>query len=182
MRERSALYGVIAEFASPDELLAAARRARDAGYRRLTAYSPFPIDELPEALGYSEGTGIRPIVLLGGIVGALSGYLLQWWTSAVDYPINVGGRPYNSWQMFVPIVFEMMVLFGALFGLVGLFVLNGLPMPYHPVFNVPGFEGATRDRFFLCVEAEDPNFDRQETRRFMESLGAVTVADVELRK
>ena len=178
MRERLALYGVIAEFASPDELLAAARRARAAGYRRLTAYSPFPIDELPEALGYSEGTGIRPIVLVGGIVGAISGYLLQWWTSAVDYPINVGGRPYNSWQMFVPIVFEMMVLFGALFGLVGLFVLNGLPMPYHPVFNVPGFEGATRDRFYLCVEARDPRFDRDDARRFLMTLDPLEVSDV----
>jgi hypothetical protein len=178
MRERSALYGVIAEFDSPAALLAAARRARAAGYRRLTAYSPFPIDELPEALGYSEGTGIRPIVLLGGIVGALSGYLLQWWTSAVDYPINVGGRPYNSWQMFIPIVFEMMVLFGALFGLVGLFVLNGLPMPYHPVFNVPGFEGATRDRFYLCVEARDPRFDRDDARRFLLTLEPLEVSDV----
>ena len=178
MRERSALYGVIAEFASPDELLAAARRARDAGYRRLAAYSPFPIDELPEALGYGEGTGIRPIILVGGILGALSGYLLQSWTSAVDYPINVGGRPYNSWQMFVPIVFEMMVLFGALFGLVGLFVLNGLPLPYHPVFNVSGFEGATRDRFFLCVEARDPRFDRDDARRFLLTLEPLEVSDV----
>jgi Protein of unknown function (DUF3341) len=178
MRERSPLYGVIAEFDSPAALLVAARRARAAGYRRLTAYSPFPIDDLPEALGYSESTGIRPIVLVGGIVGALSGYLLQWWTSAVDYPINVGGRPYNSWQAFVPIVFELMVLFGALSALVGLFVLNGLPMPYHPVFNVPGFEGATRDRFFLCIQARDPRFDRDDARRFLATLDPLEVSDV----
>ncbi|MBX5490289.1 MAG: DUF3341 domain-containing protein [Chloroflexi bacterium] len=176
--ERSELYGVIAEFTSPEELLAAARRARAAGYRRLTAYSPFPIDDLPEALGYSEGTGIRPIVLAGGILGALSGYLLQWWTAAVDYPINVGGRPYNSWQAFIPITFELMVLFASLFALVGLLALNGLPMPYHPVFNVPGFDGATRDRFFLCIEARDPRFEPDAARRFLASLRPIEVSDV----
>jgi hypothetical protein len=176
--EQSALYGVMAEFDSADALLGAARRARAAGYRRLTAYSPFPIDDLPEALGYSERTGIRPIILAGGVLGALTGYLLQWWTSSVDYPINVGGRPYNAWQAFVPITFELMVLFAALFAVVGLLALNGLPMPYHPVFNVPAFVGATRDRFFLCVESRDPRFDPDATRRFLASLHPLEVSDV----
>ena len=176
--DQSELYGMLAEFRGPEELLAAARRAREAGYRRVNAYSPFPIDELPEMLGYSEGTGVRPIVLIGGIAGAVTGYVMQWWIAAIDYPINVGGRPYNSWQMFIPITFELMVLFASLSALVGMLALNGLPMPYHPVFNAPTFDRATSDRFFLCIESHDPHFNPEATRRFLESLEPIEVSDV----
>ena len=176
--DQAALYGLMAEFHGPEELLAAARRTREAGYRQVNAYSPFPIEELPEVLGYGEGTLVRPIVLIGGLVGALTGYLMQWWIAAIDYPINVGGRPYNAWQAFIPITFELMVLFASLSALIGMLALNGLPMPYHPVFNVPGFDRATRDRFFLCIESGDPRFEREATRRFLESLDAIEVSDV----
>ena len=173
-----ALYGLMAEFGGPEELLAAARRARQAGYQRLTAYSPFQVEGLAETLGHGEGTGARPIILIGGLVGAVTGFVMQWWIAAVDYPINVGGRPYNSWQMFIPITFEMMVLFAAIAGLVGLLALNGLPRPYHPVFNVPEFARASSDRFFLCVRANDPRFDFETTRALLESLGPIGVSSV----
>lgn len=175
--DRAALHGLMAEFDSAAALLAAVRRVREAGYRRIDAYSPFPIEELAEALEFHDSR-VRVIILIGGIVGAVTGYLMQWWMAAVDYPINVGGRPYNSWQAFIPIIFELMVLFAAISGLVGMLALNGLPMPYHPVFNVLAFDRATRDRFFLCVQARDPRFDLEATRRFLESLQPIGVFDV----
>jgi hypothetical protein len=175
--ERAELHGLMAEFASPEELLAATRRARDAGYRQLDAYSPFPVEGLSDALGFRRA-GVRPIVLVGGILGAATGYALQWWTMAVDFPINVGGRPYNSLPAFIPITFELMVLFGSLFALVGMLALNGLPMPYHPVFNVAAFDRASRDRFFLCIRTRDPRFHPDATRRFLEGLRPIGVFDV----
>lgn len=175
--DRTALHGLMAEFGSAEALLAAVHRVRAAGYRRIDAYSPFPIEELAEALDFHDSR-VRVIILIGGIVGAVTGYLMQWWMAAVDYPINVGGRPYNSWQAFIPIIFELMVLFASISGLVGMLALNGLPMPYHPVFNVPAFDRATRDRFFLCVQARDPRFDPEETRRLLESLQPIGVFDV----
>ncbi len=175
--DRAALHGLMAEFGSAEALLAAVHRVRAAGYRRIDAYSPFPIEELAEALDFHDSR-VRVIILIGGIVGAVTGYLMQWWMAAVDYPINVGGRPYNSWQAFIPIIFELMVLFASISGLVGMLALNGLPMPYHPVFNVPAFDRATRDRFFLCVQARDPRFDPEETRRLLESLQPIGVFDV----
>ena len=175
--ERVPLHGLMAEFATPEDLLAATRRARAAGYRQLDAYSPFPVEGLSDALDFRR-TGVRPIVLVGGLLGALTGYALQWWTMAVDFPINVGGRPYNSLPAFIPITFELMVLFGALFALVGMLALNGLPMPYHPVFNVPGFALASRNRFFLCIQADDPLFNLDETRAFLASLEPRRIIDV----
>ena len=172
------LYGLIAEFDDPDTLVAASRRAVHEGYKKLDAYTPFPIEELHEALDLHQ-TKVPLIVLLGGIIGGLSGYGLQYWASAVAYPLNIGGRPLHSWPAFIPVTFEMTVLFGALFGVFGMLALNKLPMPYHPVFNAPRFALATRDRFFLCIEAADPKFDLGATRAFLESFAPREVTEVE---
>ena len=172
------LYGLMAEFDNPDTLVAASRRAQQEGYRKLDAYTPFPIEELHEAIGVHH-TQVPLLVLMGGIVGGLTGYGLQYWVSAVAYPLNVGGRPLHSWPAFIPVTFEMTVLFAACTAVFGMLALNKLPQPYHPVFNAPRFALATRDRFFLCIEAADPRFDRQATRRFLESFDPREVTDVE---
>lgn len=172
------LYGLMAEFDNPTDLVAAARKTYAAGYRRINGYSPFPIEELTEAIGYHH-TRLPIIVLIGGIIGGLGGYLMQYWMEAIDYPINVGGRPFHSWPAFIPITFETTVLCAALSAVFGMLALNGLPRPYHPVFNAPNFALATRDRFFFVIEANDPKFDYAEVRRFMESLGSREVNDVE---
>ncbi len=170
-------HGLMAEFDRPDALVAAAARARQEGYRRFDAYTPFPIEELHEAMGVHQ-TRVPLLVLVGGIVGALTGFGLQYWVSVVAYPLNVGGRPFNSWPAFVPVTFEMTVLVAALTAVFGMLALNRLPMPYHPVFNTPRFALATRDRFFLCIEAADPKFDRDLTRSFLQRLTPREVSDV----
>ena len=172
------VYGLVGEFATPEELLEAARQARSAGYRRLEAYTPFPVHGLVEALDFHQ-THIPLVVLLGGIVGGLGGYFLQYWANVIDYPLNVGGRPLHSWPAFIPVTFELTILIAALAAVFGMLVLNGLPMPYHPLFNVPRFALVARDRFFLCIEARDPKFDRNETRRFLESVAACDITEVE---
>ncbi|MBI2876768.1 MAG: DUF3341 domain-containing protein [Candidatus Tectomicrobia bacterium] len=168
----------MAEFDDPDDLLAAAQRTHQEGYRRMDAYTPFPVHGLAEAIGFHQ-TRVPLIVLIGGILGTLGGYLLQYWVSAVAYPLNIGGRPYHSWPAFIPVTFEVMVLVAAFSAVIGMLALNGLPQPYHPVFNVPQFQRASRDRFFLVIEAADPQFDREGTKRFLEGLGPRTVAEVE---
>jgi ActD protein len=178
MTRRPPIYGLLAEFSEPNELIAAARQARAAGYTRMDAYTPFPIEAVAEALGIHHNR-LPLIVLLGGIVGCVSGLGLEYWTSVIDYPINVGGRPLFSLPSFIPITFETTVLVAALSAVLGMLALNGLPMPYHPVFNVPRFALATRDRFFLCIEAADPRFDREDTRRFLERLVPREVSEVE---
>lgn len=172
------LYGLMAEFASPEALVAAARRAREEGYREVDGYTPYPIEELNEALGLHHSK-LPLIVLIGGILGAVGGFLLQYWTSVIAYPVNVGGRPFNSWPAFIVPTFECTILAAALAAVLGMFFLNGLPMPYHPVFNVPRFALASRDRYFLVIKVLDPRFDREATRRFLETLGPTEVADVE---
>ncbi len=172
------LYGLMAEFDSPDALVAAARRTQEGGYRKFDAYTPFPIEELHEAID-AHRTAVPLLVLIGGIVGGLSGYGLEYWVSIVAYPLNIGGRPFHSWPAFIPITFEMTVLFAALTAVFGMLALNRLPEPYHPVFNAPRFALATRDRFFLCIESADAKFDTAATRRFLESLGPREVTDVE---
>jgi len=175
----AAIYGLLAEFDDPNELVAAAHRAYGEGYRVMDAYSPLPIEELHDAIGFHH-TRLPLIVLIGGIVGCVGGYLLQWWASAVAYPINVGGKPFHSWPAFIPITFECTILGAALAAVLGMLALNGLPQPYHPVFNVPRFARASRNRFFLCIEARDAKFDLEGTRTFLETLGpreVTTVAD-----
>ncbi|HEY0385066.1 MAG TPA: DUF3341 domain-containing protein [Pyrinomonadaceae bacterium] len=173
------LYGLMAEFDNPTDLVAAAREAYEAGYRKINGYSPFPIEALQEAIGFHK-TGMPLIVLIGGIVGAVLGYGMQYYLAAVDYPLNVGGRPNHSWPSFIPITFEMTVLCAALAAVFGMLALNGLPQPYHPVFNAPNFELASRDRFFLAIEAKDPLFEYEKTLEFMKSLNAREVVDVEV--
>jgi len=174
---RQPVYGLMAEFEDPNHLVAAAHRAREAGYRRMDAYSPLPIEELHEAIGFHD-TKLPMIVLIGGLVGCLAGYLLQYWVSTMAYPINVGGKPLNSWPAFIPVTFECTILGAALSAVLGMLGLNGLPQPYHPVFNVARFALASRNRFFLCIEARDRKFDLAETRRFLETLEAKEVSVV----
>jgi ActD protein len=179
LKTTSAIYGLMAEFEDPTTLVAAAQHAHREGYRIMDAYSPFPIEELHEALG-SHHTRLPLIVLIGGLCGCLGGYGLQYWASAMAYPINVGGKPLHSWPAFIPITFECTILAAALSAVFGMLALNGLPMPYHPVFNVPRFALASRNRFFLCIEAKDPKFDLERTRKFLETLHpreVTTVAD-----
>jgi len=175
--EAPRLYGLLGEFDSAEHLLRATRRASAAGYRAMDAYAPFPVDGLSEALGF-RSRAMPLIGLIGGMVGAASGYGLQFFIHVVSLPINVGGRPLNSWPAFVPVTFEMAVLFAALSLLFGLLVLNGHPEPYHPVFNVQAFARASRDRFFLCLQADDARFDAETAGRFLEEVGAREVSAV----
>jgi hypothetical protein len=175
---RIPLYGLMAEFRSPESLLAAARRASGEGFKRMDAYTPFPVEGLAEAIGFHR-TRVPLIVLIGGIVGCLGGFFLQYWVAVIDYPLNVGGRPLNSWPAFIPVTFEMTILVAALSAFLGVLALNGLPMPYHPVFNVEQFELASRNRFFLCIEAADALFDRDRTAKFLEGLKPEGVYEVD---
>src|SRR5256885_11404278 len=177
-REKPRIYGLMAEFTSPEELLEAARRAFAAGFRKMDAYSPFPVDGLAEAIGFHRSR-VPLIVLSGGILGCLGGFFLQYWLAVIDYPINVGGRPLNSWPSFIPVTFELTILIAALSAFFGVLALNGLPMPYHPGFNVERFQLARPNRFFLCIESRDTKFDPDTTRRFMESLNPQGVYEVE---
>lgn len=174
----ASLYGLMAEFNDPDALLDATRAASKAGYKNMDAYSPLPVHGLSEALGQSYSK-LPWIVFCGGIIGALTGFGLEYWVSVIAFPINVGGRPMNSWPAFIPIMFEVTILFSALTTVISLFALNKLPMPYHPVFNAPGFDRASTDRFFLCIEATDPAFDVGKTRQFLEEQGPNAVSEVE---
>lgn len=175
--EEKTLYGLMAEFEEHEQLVEAARRAYAGGYREMDAYSPFPVEGLAEALG-REGSLVPLFTLLGGMAGGLGGYFMEWYSMARLYPFNVGGRPLNSWPNFIPVTFELTVLIASLSALTAMLMLNRLPCPYHPVFNVPEFERASIDRFFLCIEAEDPKFERDSTWKFLESLGPVKVSEV----
>lgn len=172
------LYGLAAEFAGPDDLLQAARGAREAGYTRMDAYTPYPIEELSETVE-PHRSKVPLVTLIGGIIGGLTGFFLQYWTQVYVYPMNIGGRPHNSWPSFIVVTFEMTILFAAISAVVGMIALNRLPRPYHPIFNVSGFERASRDGFFLAIEAEDSRFDRAATEQFLRSLGPKEVCEIE---
>jgi hypothetical protein len=168
----------MAEFDNPSALVAAATQARLAGYRNMDAFSPIPIEALNEALGLKR-TRLPLLVLLGGIAGGVGGFSLESWASAVAYPMNIGSRPYISWPQFIPVTFETTVLGAALTCFIGMWALNKLPQPYHPVFNVPAFKRASTDRFFLIIESTDPRYAGDSTRQFLEGLHPVGVHDVE---
>jgi len=171
------LYGVAAEFEDATKLVRATERARDAGFTRMDAYAPFPVEGLSEALPI--GPTILPwIILVGGLIGMVGGFGMQYWCLAIDYPFNVGGRPLLSWPMFIPVTFELTILCASLAAVLGMLALNGLPMPYHPLFHLPRFALASRDRFFLCIMANDPKFNAPETAQFLASLGAREVTEV----
>ena len=171
---RQPTYGLMAEFDTPTDAVAAARRVHEEGYRRVDAFSPYPVEELSEAIGV-HSTKMPLIVLIGGILGGLAGYLLQYYTLVIDYPLNVGGKPFHSWPAFIPITFEVAVLFAALGAVFGMFGLNRLPMHHHPLFQSKVFERASDDAFFISVESWDPRFDPAATGAFLKSLGARNV-------
>jgi hypothetical protein len=169
MKPKTAIYGLMAEFLTAQEILAATRQARQAGYRDMDAYTPYPVEGLAAELGMRK-TRIPFVVLMGGLVGAGVGFFMQYYSMAINYTFNVGGRPYNSWPVFIPITFELLILVGSFAAFLGMMFLNGLPHPHHPVFNVPQFARSSQDRFFLCIEATDPQFDRRITGEFLATL------------
>jgi len=171
------VYGLMAEFTEPREILAAAQAAHKTGYRKMDAYTPFPVDNLANHLGQPKSL-VPVLVLLAAIGGGLSGFFMEWYAATISYPLNIGGRPLNSWPAFIPITFELTILSGAVAGIVGMLALNRLPEPHHPVFNVAEFERASSDRFFLCIESADPKFDLIMTRAFLEQLKPQCVWEV----
>lgn len=177
---RSLLYGVLAEFPTPEAVLAAAKRVRESGYDHIEAYTPFPVEGLSEAVGFRgfRANLVALITLMGGVGGGLTGFGLQYWVAAITYPLNIGGRPYNSWPAFIPVTFELTVLGAATFAVFSMLALNKLPQPYHPVFNVERFTKASTDKFFLLVEARDPKFNLAETSKLLQSLHAEHVNEV----
>ncbi len=170
------VYGMIARFDTPEAVVEATRRAREAGYKRMEAYSPFPIEELAEILDFEPK--IQYLVLIGGIVGAITGFGLQYYASVISYPLIIGGRPFNSWPAFIVVIFELTILFAGLAAVFGMLGLNGFPHPYHPVFNAKDFRLVSRDKFFLVIESTDPRFDPERTRAFLESLNPEEVTEV----
>jgi hypothetical protein len=173
----SHLYGVMAEFETAKQLIAAAKKTRDAGYRRMDAYAPYPVEGLSEALGLKRSL-VPLLTLCGGLMGGLTGFGFQYWVNVISYPMNIAGRPLNSWPAFIPVTFELTILGAASFAVFGMLALNGLPHPYHPVFNVARFARATTDRFFICIESTDPKFSLADSARFLQSLSPTHVTEV----
>ena len=177
IEHRSHMYGVMGEFETAKQLIQATEKTREAGYRRIDAYAPFPVEGLSEALGLRR-SWVPFVTLVGGLLGGLSGFAFQYWVNVYSYPMNIGGRPLNSWPAFIPVTFELTILGASTFAVFGMLAMNKLPQPHHPVFNVPRFTHASTDRFFLCIEARDPKFHLAETARFLQSLQAHHVTEV----
>jgi hypothetical protein len=177
MKEKP-IYGVMAEFETPEQVLEAARRTRDAGYRRIDAFSPIPVEGLAEAVGF-DWTALPIFVFLGGLLGGCTGFGMCWYANVISFPLNIGGKPYNSWPMWIPITFELTILGASLTAVLGMLALNGLPTPYHPTFNVPRFAMASTDRFFLCIKAKDKKFDLAQAKAFLEGLHPHGVYEIE---
>lgn len=175
--QRSHIYGVMGEFETPDKLIHAVEKVREAGYRRFEAFSPFPVEGLSEAMGLKRNL-VPLITLIGGLTGGIGGFGFQYWVAAITYPLNIGGRPFNSWPAFIPVTFELTILGASLAAVFGMLALNGLPQPHHPVFNVHRFSHASADRFFVCIESRDPKFQLAETARFLQGLEAHHVSEV----
>ncbi len=176
--DKAPLFGVMAEFDTAERILQVARHVHEDGYRHIDAFTPFPVEGLAEVVGFGR-EWLPSIALVGGVLGGIGGFLLQYYASVIAYPLNIGGRPLNSWPSFIPITFELTVLGAALSAVLGMMVLNWLPKPYHPVFNVPRFALASRDRFFLLIRVDDPHFDRERTWQRLQELGASDVFEVE---
>jgi len=177
VEHRSHIYGVMGEFETAEQLIHAAKKTREAGYRHVDAYAPYPVEGLSEALRLHR-SWVPFITLLGGLAGGLGGFGLQYWAAAITYPLNIGGRPLNSWPAFIPVTFELTVLGASLSAVLGMLALNRLPQPHHPVFNVKRFTHASSDRFFLCIQARDKKFDLADTARFLQALDAHYVSEV----
>lgn len=174
------IYGVMAEYATAGDLIEATRKALSAGYRVMDAYTPFPIEEVSEAIGFHRHHNKVPLTtLIGGLLGGMGGYILACCAAGVWYPLNIAGRPFITWPMFIPVTFECTILIAGLSCAIGMFAMNGLPMPYHPVFSVPGFDRATNNRFFLCIEARDPMYDEAGVTAMLQSTNAMEVTRVE---
>lgn len=177
MEHRSHIFGVIAEFDTPEQLIHAVEKVRAAGYHRYDAFTPFPVEGLSHAMGLKHNM-VPFITLLGGLAGGLGGFGFQWWANVISYPENIGGRPLNSWPAFIPVTFELTILGASLCAVFGMLALNRLPQPHHPVFNVKRFVHATTDRFYLCIEARDAKFHIAETVRFLQGLHPHHVSEV----
>jgi hypothetical protein len=168
------IHGAMAEFDTPEELIAACEKAYAEGFRKMDAYAPLPVEGLAEAIGFKRNK-VAFCVLIAGICGVIGGFSLLEWITVIAYPHNVGGRPLNSWPAYIPITFECMILLSALTAMISMFAMNGLPKPYHPVFNIPEFERASVDKFFLCIESKDPKFSPDHTLDFLRGLGGKEV-------